>query len=246
MAHQRVADVMTRTVITVDPDTPFRAIARTLNSRGISGAPVVDASGRPLGVVTEADLLRRQARAGGADRGLRRLLRSLVRRTGHAELTAAELMTSPAVTVHVGDRLPSAAAELARHDIERAPVLNATGKVVGVLSRKDLLSVYLRSDAELSDEIRIEVLAETMCLPPAAVEVHVADGVVTMTGRVERQSMIDVIIALTAQVDGVVDVHATLTAEVDDTQLPAPTPENVGVLYPLLHSRRRPEGHDRE
>jgi CBS domain-containing protein len=245
MAHQRVADVMTRTVITVAPGTPFREIAWTLNRHGISGAPVVDASGRAIGVVTEADLLRRQAHAGGADRGLRHLLRSLVRAPAGAELTAAELMTSPAVTVHVGDRLPSAAAELARHDIKRAPVLNATGKVVGVLSRKDLLSVYLRSDAELAQEIRTEVLVEAMCLSPSAVEVRVADGVVTLTGRVERQSMIDVVIALTAAVDGVVDVRATLTAEVDDTDLPAPTPENIGVLYPLLHSRPRTEGHHR-
>lgn len=230
MRHTRVADVMTTEVVTVRTDTSFRKIARTLAEHGISGAPVLDTHGRVVGLVSEADLLGRQAHAGGADGPIPwHLLRRRAR--DDAARTAADLMSAPVVTVRAGDRLAAAAATLARHGVKRAPVLDADGELRGIVSRKDLLSVYLRHDADLATEIREEVLTRAMCVPPQQVTIEVRDGVVTLRGKVERQSMIEIITALTGAVDGVVDVHNELVADLDDTHIPPPTPQNVGILH---------------
>ncbi|MEV2225938.1 BON domain-containing protein [Nocardia vinacea] len=127
----------------------------------------------------------------------------------------------------------TAAAALARHSMKRVPVVDTDGALVGIVSRKDLLSVYLRADADLAEEIHTEVPLHAMYLAPSEVTVEVADGVVTLRGKVERTSMIEIIAALTSAVDGVVDVHTEITAEHDDTDLPPPTQENIGVFYPL-------------
>ncbi|RDI68321.1 CBS domain-containing protein [Nocardia pseudobrasiliensis] len=238
MKHKRVTDVMTREVVTVSTTTTFRDVVRTLRDHGISGAPVLDADGHVTGIVSEADLLGRQARTGGAALGwIRHLLsRSAFARSGVAR-TAADLMNTPVVTVSATDRLTSAAATLARHDVKRAPVLDARGELVGIVSRKDILSVYLRPDEELAAEIRIEILTRAMCIPHDAVSVEVADGVVTVAGEVERQSMVEIVSVLIEGVDGVVAVHNRLTARTDDTHLPPPVPDNVGVFYSFTHPR---------
>ncbi|APA98355.1 CBS domain-containing protein [Nocardia seriolae] len=232
MKHKRVADVMTRDVVTVRTDTPFRAVARILAERNISGVPVLDTDGHLVGVVTETDLLGRQARAGGAPGPS---LWQLLRRKGFARSTAArtaaDLMSASVVTVGMGDRLTSAAATLARHGVKRAPVLDDDGTLRGIVSRKDLLSVYLRDDADLAAEIREEVLTRAMCVPGPDVTLEVRGGIITLRGKVERQSMIDIITALTEAVDGVVDVRNELVADFDDTKIPPPPPENVGILH---------------
>ncbi|GAB4585642.1 CBS domain-containing protein [Nocardia sp. IFM 10818] len=223
---------MTRDVVTVPADAPFRKVARMLAEHRVSGVPVLDADGRVVGMVSEADLLGRQARAGGANgSALWHLLRHKAFARSGATRTAADLMTAPVVTVSADDRLPAAAAILARHGVKRAPVLDADGTLRGIVSRKDLLSVYLRHDADLAAEIREEVLTRAMTVPPRRVTVEVRGGIVTLRGNVERRSMIEIITVLTEAVDGVVDVHNELTADLDDTQLPSPPPENVGILH---------------
>ncbi|MVU78333.1 CBS domain-containing protein [Nocardia sp. ET3-3] len=213
MKHKTVADVMTREVVSVRTDAPFREIVGALAEHGVSGAPVLDAGGRVIGVVSEADLLGRPTRAGGRGRESawdRLLHRTFAHRT--RARTAAELMNSPAVTLTPATRLPEAAATLARYGVKRAPVVDENGEPVGIVSRKDLLRVYLRTDAELAEEVRSEVLDKAMWLVPQEVSVTVRDGVVTLRGTVERQGMVDVITALTAAVDGVVDVCNEITA----------------------------------
>lgn len=235
MRHTRIADVMTRDVVTVRTDTPFQKIARTLAEHNVSGVPVLDADGHVVGMVSEADLLGRQVRSGGLNgQTLRHLLRRKAFARRGASRTAADLMNAPVVTVNENDRLTAAAATLARHGVKRAPVLDADGALRGIVSRKDLLSVYLRHDADLAGEIREEVLTEAMCVPPQQVSIEVRTGVVTLRGKVERQSMIGVITALTEAVDGVVDVHNEIVAEVDDTHLAPPPPENVGILHRFI------------
>ncbi|OJF80266.1 hypothetical protein NS14008_14965 [Nocardia seriolae] len=214
MRHKTIADVMTREVVAVRADTPLPEIVRILAAHRISGAPVLDADGRVVGVVSESDLLRSRARAGRANRSSRwtRLLRKAVR-PGQAARTAAELMSAPAVTVSPNAGLAMAAATLARHGVNRAPVIGDDGVLAGIVSRKDLLSVYGRPDAEMADEIRREVLEKGMWLTRSDATVVVREGIATLRGTVEGQGTVDVITALTGAVDGVIDVHNEITAD---------------------------------
>ncbi|WP_330180127.1 CBS domain-containing protein [Nocardia sp. NBC_01503] len=241
MRHNHVADVMTREVVTVRRHAQFHEIARLLATHRISGVPVVDADGRVTGIVTEADLLLRHAQAGGAGPGpvRRRLHRRAISRRLAAR-TAAELMTTPVITVRATDRLSTAAALLARHGVKRLPVVDANGKPEGILSRRDVLSIHRRSDSDIADEIRGDVLTAAMCVPPSDVSVGVTEGVVSLQGKVERQSMIDIITRLVASVDGVIYVHHELTTDFDDTHLPPPEPENVGILHRFIEPRESP------
>ncbi|WP_225728981.1 MULTISPECIES: CBS domain-containing protein [unclassified Nocardia] len=230
MKRRTVADVMTREVVSVSASTPFREVVRTLAVHRISGAPVLDRRGRVIGVVSESDLLGKQARDGGAWIGSFWMLVRHRSRLSPVGLTAHDLMKTPAVTVRPDDRLTVAAATLARHGIKRVPVLDDSGALVGILARRDVLSVYDRTDADLVAEIETEVLEHSMYLEPGTVTVESRDGVVTLRGKVERQSMIGTITALTAAVDGIVDVRNELTADYDDTDIPPPPPVNVGVF----------------
>ncbi|MET9492958.1 CBS domain-containing protein [Nocardia sp. NPDC006630] len=235
MRQPHVADVMTPEVVTVRRHAQFHEIVRLLAANHISGVPVLDVAGRVTGMVTEADLMLRHAQAGGTGPGpvRRRLHRKAITRRLLAR-TASELMTTPVVTVQATDRLSTAAALLARHGVKQLPVVDADGKLVGIVSRKDVLSIHRRSDADLATEIRADILTRAMCVPPADVSVEVTEGIVSLQGKVERQSMIDIITRLTADVPGVVYVHHELTADFDDTHLPPPEPDNVGILHRFI------------
>lgn len=234
MRHQRVADVMARDVVTVPVDAPLQQVVRTLAERRVSGAPVVDANGSVVGIVTEADLLGKQAKAGVAAKAStwRLLRRKFFDRSGTTR-TAADFMSTPVITVEPSTRVSAAAAILARNHIKRAPVVDADGRLRGIVSRKDLLSVYLRADSELAAEIRSEVFDRAMWVPPTDVTVEVSGGVATLRGKVERRSMIEVITALATAVDGVVEVRNELVADTDDTHIRPPPPENIGILHPF-------------
>ncbi len=224
---------MARDVVTVQTNAPFRKVARMLAEHHVSGLPVLDADGRVVGIVSEADLLARQARAGGTDGAwMWHLLRDKTFTRRGVSLTAADLMSSPAVTVGANDRLASAAATLARHGVKRAPVLDADGVLRGIVSRRDLLSVYLRHDADLATEIREQVLTRALSVAPMNVRVQVHGGVVTLRGKVVRQSMIEVITSLTETVDGVIDVRNEIVAETDDTHRPPTSPEALTMTHP--------------
>ena len=154
---RRVQDVMTTSVVTVDRITPYKEIARVLAEHRISGVPVLTMGRHVAGVVSEADLLAveeehaRQARGAGTGR-----LHLLGRRPPHGDLTAEELMTSPAVTIHPDAPIPSAARLMTAHRIRRLPVVDPDGKLIGIVTRRDLLSVFLRPDEEIaSDACRI-------------------------------------------------------------------------------------------
>ncbi|WP_330181396.1 CBS domain-containing protein [Nocardia sp. NBC_01503] len=214
MAHKTVADVMTRDVVSVPEDMPFHEVVRVLAGHNVSGVPVLDRKRRVVGMVSEADLLDRQARLGGAP-GIKTwisLRRKASARKGVGR-TAVELMNHPLVAVGPDTRVSAAAAVLARHGVKRAAVVDPGGVLVGIVSRKDLLTVYLRSDAELADEIRAEVLEKAMWLTPSEVGVDIRNGVVTLRGTVESSGMIEVITALTEAVDGVVGVHNEIVAD---------------------------------
>ncbi|GAA3655143.1 CBS domain-containing protein [Streptomyces chitinivorans] len=217
MKHKVVGAVMTIDVVKAHPTTPFKQIAHLLARHGISGLPVVDGDDKVLGVVSETDLLAHQARQGSDDAPPRG--RTGRRRAAGRPLTAGELMTSPAVTVHALDSVARAARTMVAHGVQRLPVLDEEERLVGIVTRRDLLGVFLRPDADIRAQVVDEVLIRSLWLSPDTVSVSVAEGVVTLTGQVERRSEIPVATALIRRLDGVVDVVSRLTYRLDDSRL---------------------------
>ncbi|WP_328924015.1 CBS domain-containing protein [Streptomyces sp. NBC_00190] len=218
MKHIKVGDLMTDEVVSVVSATPFKDVAKLLAQHDISGLPVLDDEDRVVGVISESDLLSRQA--------------SAVPATGDAEegaavpeaaaVTAAGIMSAPAVTALADETAAEAARLMTRRGVERLPVVDEEDRLVGIVTRRDLLRLFLRPDAEIRRRVVDDVLVGTMGLSAEAVELHVVDGIVTLEGRLERQSQVPVLIRLTEQLDGVVAVAARLTARFDDTLLAPP------------------------
>jgi CBS domain-containing protein len=205
-----VGDVMTRTVVTVGRGTVFKEIVRLMRDRRISAVPVVEAGGRVVGVVSEADLLpKEEFRDSDPDRYTQ--LRRLADLAKAGAVTAEELMTSPALTVGSGETLAQAARTMARARVKRLPVVDAGGVLEGVVSRADLLKVFLRTDEEIAEEVRREVVAYLFPSPDSAVRVDVRDGVVRLGGRVRDTSLVPVAARLVRAVEGVVSVDFELT-----------------------------------
>jgi CBS domain-containing protein len=208
---RRVSDVMTTAVVTVDRITPYQEIDRLLTRHRISGVPVLKMGREVVGVVSETDLLaaedetRRQARM-AASIGRRWHLR----KQPHVRLTAGALMTSPAITIGPEATIPAAARLMNTDHISRLPVVDGGGKLVGIVSRRDLLSVFLRSDAEIAHDAR-QVLDEFPLADAKAVIAAVKHGVVTLTGTMRpeadhEQDPMPLALRLIWDIDGVVDV----------------------------------------
>jgi CBS domain-containing protein len=222
--RRRIRDVMTAEVVCVDEDTPFKEIVALMADTKVSALPVVDTDGRVVGVVSEADLMRREEFPAGPPEG--QLFEGRRRREARAKATGAtavELMTSPAITIGPDASIAEAARLLHRHRIKRLPVLDPAGPLLGIVSRADLLKVFLRADAEISTAVRQHVLRRTLGIDPDTVTVGVGDGVVTLTGRLERRSLIPILVSLVHGVDGVVDVVDQLSFETDDTPFMVPS-----------------------
>ncbi|MFH8727345.1 CBS domain-containing protein [Streptomyces termitum] len=224
MQHRTVFEVMTHHVITVSATTPFKEIARLLVEHDVSAVPVVDEDRRLLGVVSEADLLRDtselpdlEGRWGG--------VRLLSRERGLPEAeTAADLMTSPAVSAQPGWNLVETARTMNRKGVKRLPVIDETGRLAGIVSRTDLLRPFLRGDTAIREEIEHDVLAGTLRLAPGTLRVAVDDGVVTLTGRVDERADIPVIVRLCRSVDGVVALHESIGYAYDNLALDVEPP----------------------
>lgn len=220
MRTWQVNDVMTADVVTVRPDTPYREIVDTLANHRVSAAPVVDDEQQVVGVVSEADLLHRIELVGEEDE--RRVFASRRRRTAHAKAhgaTARDLMSQPAITVFTGAPLAAAAKIMDDERVKRLPVTDQAGRLRGIVSRADLLRVYLRPDAEIEHDVIDEVLRRTLWVEPGTVEVEVDRGVVTLSGRTDRHSTRQLAVKLTQAVPGVVDVIDRLGFEFDDREL---------------------------
>ncbi len=206
---RRVSDVMTTTLLTVDRITPYKEVARVMAEHRITGLPVLKMGREVVGVVTEADLVREQC-------ATPQRLRSSARRSWwpggsrHPALTAGELMTSPAVTIGPDATVSAAARLMTTHHVGRLPVTDEKGKLVGIVSRRDLISGFLRPDADIAADIR-RVLDDILLARPGEAEVAVHNGIVTLTGTLDPKAgphgdLIPVAVRLMWDVDGVVDV----------------------------------------
>jgi CBS domain-containing protein len=218
MRQWNVADVMTAPVVSVHGDTPYGDIVKALATHRISAVPVVDRFRRVIGVVSEADLLHKVEFLGdGAEPRLFEWGARKANRTKARGSTAEELMSSPAVTVHSGSSVVAAAKLMEQEHVKRLPVVDGTGTLIGVISRTDLLKMYLRRDSELHDDIVNGVIRRILWVDPLSVEVDVADGVVTLNGKVDRQSTAEIAVHVTKGVPGVIAVVDQLTWNYDDT-----------------------------
>jgi CBS domain-containing protein len=204
--RSRVQDVMTASVVTVDRITPYKEIAGLLAQHRISGVPVLGIGRKVTGIVSEADLL--EARAGRITATGRRVLPWPAGRKRHQGLIASQLMTSPAITVHPDASVAGAARLMNAHRIRRLPVVDPEGKLLGIVSRRDLLSVFLRPDAQIAQEVS-DILAELLPDDHADVKVMVHNGLVTLTGRpaaAGERDLLPIAVRLAWDVEGVVDV----------------------------------------
>jgi CBS domain-containing protein len=211
-ARWRVRDVMTTQVVTVRKTTGYKEAARLMAEYKVNAMPVVTDKGHVIGMVSEAYMLRKQERTFG------RLGTGLPRRTRHqrdqAEArTAGGLMTSPAITIHPDAPLGAAARLMNGHNIRRLPVVDASGELIGIVSRRDLLSVFLRSDEEIAAEVRY-TLSTILLDEGDAITVTARHGVVTLSGTLARKDMIPLAVRLASEADGVVSVHVKLGASV--------------------------------
>jgi len=156
-----VKDVMSTLPVWVSETTSFQEIAARLRECRVSAFPVLDANGKVIGVVSEADLLVKEAVLGepGGVPGLLAGLLHRAARTKAGAVTAADLMTSPAVTIGPDDTVEHAAKLMYDRKVKRLPVVDQGGRLVGIISRSDILAVFDRTDAEIREEIMTQVIA---------------------------------------------------------------------------------------
>jgi CBS domain-containing protein len=207
----KIEKLMTRDVLTVAPETPLKDVAALLSSNHISGAPVCAADGSVLGVVSEADILRKeQGIAPDAGRRFAWLFRMYDRELDKVNArTAGDAMTAPALTVRPGEQASAAAHLMLEHRINRLPVVS-DGRLVGIVTRADLVRAFHRSDAEIEEQLREEVLRDMLWVLPETLRLVVEDGVVTVEGAVESEATAEAVVYCMRQVPGVVEVHARL------------------------------------
>ena len=214
--RQRVRDVMTTKVITVDRITPYKEIAALLAKHKINSVPVLMLGRRVAGVVSEADLLiAQQKRERAAHAAAGGGLHLTHRHDAHQGLTAAELMTSPAITIIPEASLSTAARLMNDHNLKSLPVVNPDGTLAGIVGRSDLLSVFLRSDEDIAGEVR-DLLSKVLPTEPEAVSVRVRNGVVTLGGQptAGTDPGLPVAVRLIWDIAGVVDVREKIGAPV--------------------------------
>lgn len=217
MWEPTVESVMTRTVVTARPSTTFKELVALMTEHRVSGLPVVDMMGKPVGVVSEADTLVKQEhlRSRETKPWFGRERQARWRKATGRE--AADLMTAPPVTIGADATVTAAARLLAEKNIRRLCVVDGEGTLVGVVSRRDVIGMFLRDDEVIRADIEEHVFKKGMWLFPGTLTVTVAGGVATLGGSVERRTTAQIAGQLTRAVPGVVDVRNELSYELDDT-----------------------------
>jgi len=210
----KVADVMTRSVIAVRRNASFKELAVKLRDERISAFPVIDDDDRVIGVVSEADLIAKEATAGGYE-DFTGPLASLLHRHELEKaraLTAGELMSKPPVIVRPDDTVSYAAQLMYDHRVKRLPVVDGAGRLAGIVSRTDVLSVFSRPDKEITHD----VMLSRFLTDPLPYRITVKDGVVTLAGEPESDSLGHEIVRTVRHIEGVVAVRDRLAYRSDE------------------------------
>ena len=204
-----VRDVMTTHVTAVPKTATFKEMATLLREHRVSAFPVVDSDGKVVGVVSEADMLAKEALDFSGQRKVSGLFHQ--ERAKAAGITAEDLMTSPPVTVGPRDSVSDAARLMYARRVKRLPVVDDDGRLVGIVSRADVLSVYTRPDADICNDIAEGVLLDAMLTDPARFTVTVKDGIVTLEGTPESAALGRDIVEEVRHLEGVVAVRDRLS-----------------------------------
>jgi CBS domain-containing protein len=229
-----VREVMTSPVVTVRLIAPLKEVAQLLVDNKISGLPVIDVDGTVLGVVSEADFL---VKEGGPDAVRHRPLARFIgeSRTSRSQLEklhatrAADAMTAPAITIESSRPVSEAARIMTDHGINRLPVVDAD-RLVGIVTRADLVRAYVRSDDELADTIREDVIRRMLWLDPGLFNVQVKHGIASISGHVDRRSTAAMVEEATAAVPGIIDVEPSIAWSLDDSKI---GPATVDLVHPF-------------
>jgi CBS domain-containing protein len=212
--HSLVKDLMTPQVVTVGPATPFKELVARLAEHKVSAVPVVDDAGLVLGVVSEADLLLKEEHP-DADVPLFWTKRRRAEHDKAAGAVARDLMTVAVVSITPDATVAEAARRMHTAQVKRLPVLGEGGRLVGIISRSDLLKMFNRPDA-IRREIIDEVIVGEFMMDPNRFFIRVQDGVVVLEGRVEQRSLLPLLVRAVRGVEGVVRVEDRLAYDVDD------------------------------
>jgi CBS domain-containing protein len=213
----KVEQVMTSDVVSVAPGAPIKDAATVIAERGISGVPVCDREGRVVGVLSETDLLIKQ---GGPRRNVGGLLWWLVETASTPDVaklrahTAGEAMTSPAITIEPSAPVTEAARRMVERSVNRLPVVE-DGRLVGIVTRADLVRLFMRSDEAIALEIRDDVIGRMLWIAPGRLDVEVEHGEVVIRGEVETEFDAELLMQRIPLVPGVVGVRSELTWSLD-------------------------------
>lgn len=217
--HRTVADVMTARVHVATPVTPFKILVRLIEENKISAIPIVDRHGKPVGIVSEADLLLKERRSELESATNLLHFRRLARDRAKAEgMVAADLMTTPPLCIGVDVMLTAAARLMQERNVRRLIVVDKNGRIAGIVSQSDLLQVFMRNDEDLRDEIVTKIIPAIIIDRPEEVGVEVRYNVVTLLGEVDRKSDSEILERLISEVDGVVEVINVMSYRWDDAK----------------------------
>jgi CBS domain-containing protein len=187
----KIKDVMTSEVVTVSPEASLKSAAGLLAEYRVSGLPVVDSAGAVLGVISEADIL--------------------LKEVGDPALTAEQAMTSPARTIGPDRPVTEAAKRMLGESVNRLPVVDEDGNLIGIVTRADLVRAFVRSDEAIAAEIREDVILKTLWISPETLQVSVQQGAVRLGGSVESKTDAELVEAFARRVPGTVSVESHLT-----------------------------------
>ena len=218
-----VREVMTKTVVTAPEEAPFKELVRVMREYRVSALPIVGADGSIVGVVSEADLLLKEAPDVLTPHVFEGKVHREERRKAEGKV-ARDLMTRPAITIGPDAAVTEAAKMMHERHVKRLPVVDELGRIAGVVSRVDLLADYLRDDAEILEDVRT-ILYRELLIEEHAVTATVDQGVVRLEGQLERRTMVPSIWDRVRSVEGVVGIDERLTWQLDDTVRPvSPVP----------------------
>jgi len=210
----KIAELMSTELVTATPDMSLKEAARRLATHGVSGLPVVDADDKVVGVLSEADVVAKevdQRRASG--NALVRLLEGPLLDERFDAVTVGEAMSDPAVVIRADKEVADAAARMLSEGINRLPVVDGDGRLVGIVTRADLVRAFARDDDTIRADIVRGVL-DDLWIDPAQVDVEVRGGVVTLGGELQSEAEVRAVAAMARRVPGAVEVVSSLRTRV--------------------------------